>query len=161
LNMAVGGPEIPETDGEKTLRRSLYFRNTPNEKMPMLEVFDVADPNACYLRKESIVPAQSLAMMNSGLIQDTARMLASQLAGEDNFVAVAFETILSRHPTSAELQRCKNYLDDNAKQVKQDSESPFPDGGTAKTTPSKDPAMRAKENLLHVLFLHNDFVTIR
>jgi hypothetical protein len=161
LDTRFGGPEIPEIEGEKTLRRSLYFRNTPNEKMLMLEVFDVADPNACYRRKESVVPAQSLAMMNSGLIQDTARMLASRLADKDNFVAVAFETILSRQPTSAELQRCRKYLKNNMDQDQRQSESTFPDGGTAQTLPSKEPAMRAKENLLHVLFLHNDFVAIR
>jgi hypothetical protein len=28
-----GGPEIPESEGQSVLRRSLYFRNTPNEKM--------------------------------------------------------------------------------------------------------------------------------
>ncbi len=161
LNMEFGGPEIPETDGETTLRRSLYFRNTPNEKMLMLEVFDVADPNACYRRKESVVPAQSLAMMNSGLIQDTARMLASRLADQDNFVPVAFETVLGRQPTTAELQRCHKYLLESVEETQSIEDSSFPDGGSAKTTPSQDPAMRAKENLLHVLFLHNDFVTIR
>jgi len=161
LDMQFGGPEIPETEGETTLRRSLYFRNTPNEKMLVLEVFDVADPNACYRRKESVVPAQSLAMMNSGLIQDSARKLAQSLSNEDDFVTVAFETILGRQPTAAELQRCEQYLQYGTDQLKQESHSNFPDGGTAKTTPSTDPAVRAKENLLHVLFLHNDFVTVR
>jgi hypothetical protein len=161
LDMQFGGPEIPETDGEKTLRRSLYFRNTPNEKMLMLEVFDIADPNACYRRKESVVPAQSLAMMNSGLIQDTARILAARLADEDNFVPVALETILGRQPTVAELQRCDKYLRDFVAENQAAEEDSFPEGGSAKTTPSPDPSMRAKENLLHVLFLHNDFVTIR
>ena len=29
------------------------------------------------------------------------------------------------------------------------------------TTPADDPALRAREDLVHVLFNHNDFVTIR
>ncbi len=161
LDMTIGGPEIPETDGEKTLRRSLYFRNTPNEKMLMLEVFDMADPNACYRRKESIVPAQSLAMMNSGLIQDTARIVAKKLSEEQDFVSAAFETVLARSPTPSESIRCQEFLETHVQQFQQDMETAFPEGGTATLTPSKDPMQRAKENLTHVLFLHNDFVTIR
>ena len=34
-------------------------------------------------------------------------------------------------------------------------------GGAVKVTASKDPALRARENLVQVLFSHNDFVTIR
>ncbi|MCA9220348.1 MAG: DUF1553 domain-containing protein, partial [Planctomycetales bacterium] len=97
LDMQFGGPEVPETEGEKVLRRSMYFRNTPNEKMSMLEIFDVADPNSCYRRKESVVPHQSLAMMNSGLTTDHARMIAGQLAtNESDFISAAFQTILTR-----------------------------------------------------------------
>ena len=44
--------------------------------MALLEVFDMADPNGCYLRKASTVPHQSLALMNSGLALDAARELA-------------------------------------------------------------------------------------
>ena len=161
LDMTIGGSEIPETDGEKTLRRSLYFRNTPNEKMLMLEVFDVADPNACYRRKESIVPAQSLAMMNSGLIQDTARILARQLSGEHDFVSAAFETVLARNPTTSESKRCREFLQTHAERFLQDPGPVFQEGGTATLAPATDPVVRAKENLIHVLFLHNDFVTIR
>ena len=161
LDMTIGGPEIPETDGEKTLRRSLYFRNTPNEKMLMLEVFDMADPNACYRRKESIIPAQSLAMMNSGLVQDVARIVAKQLSEEQNFVAAVFETVLARRPTPSELIRCHEFLETHTWRFQQDTGTAFPQGGTATLTPSKDPLLHARENLTHVLFLHNDFVTIR
>jgi hypothetical protein len=161
LDTTFGGPEIPETDGDKHLRRSLYFRNTPNEKMLMLDTFDVADPNACYRRKASIVPAQSLAMMNSGLVQDSARMIAKALAQETDFVTAAFETVLARRPAAAETQRCQGFLVEHARQHQQEAGPSFPAGGSARLTPSKDPELRARENLIHVLFLHNDFVTIR
>ena len=161
LDMTPGGPEIPETAGEKTLRRSLYFRNTPNEKMAMLEVFDVADPNSCYRRKESVVPHQSLAMMNSGLTLDSARMIAEQLADESDFVTAAFETVLSRSPTVDEAVRCRTFLTEHKGVLQEAPTQPFAAGGSATQAPSTDPGMRAKENLVHVLFLHNDFVTIR
>ena len=127
----------------------------------MLEVFDVADPNACYRRKESVVPAQSLAMMNSGLIQDTARLVARRLAAEHDFVAAGVETVLAREPSAAEVQRCEKFLEDQSRQLQQNLEPLFPDGGSATLQPSVEPAMRAKENLIHVLLMHNDFVTIR
>ncbi|TWU10294.1 Planctomycete cytochrome C [Novipirellula galeiformis] len=161
LDQAMGGPELPETDGEKNLRRSLYFRNTPNEKMLMLEVFDVADPNACYRRKESIVPHQSLAMMNSGIVLDSARTLATELADEDDFVTAAFAAVLARSPTTEEAVRCQTFLRQHAELLQQTPRQPFPAGGSATQSAATDSVLRAKQNLVHVLLLHNDFVTIR
>lgn len=161
LDFTMGGPELLQTTGEKTLRRSLYFRNTPNEKMEMLSVFDMADPNACYRRKESVIPHQSLALMNSGLALDSARIVAQQLAEESEFVTAAFQTVLARMPTDSEIARCEKFLHEHAELLKKDSTEKFPKGGTAKRTVATDSVIRAKENLVHVLFLHNDFVTIR
>ncbi|HUG67770.1 MAG TPA: DUF1553 domain-containing protein, partial [Pirellulaceae bacterium] len=162
LNLQLGGPEIPESDGESVLRRSMYFRNTPNEKMSMLEVFDVADPNSCYLRKESVVPHQSLAMMNSGLTIDHARIIAEQLStAESDFITAAFETLLARLPTDDEIERCQQFLDAQIISFKDEASESFTSGGTAKRSPSSDPRLRARENFVHVLLLHNDFVTVR
>ena len=162
LDLQMGGPEIPETDGERVLRRSVYFRNTPNAKMPLLEVFDVADPNACYRRKESVVPHQSLAMMNSGLTLDHARIIAAQIAATGNdFVTTAFQTVLSRLPTDRELERCQEFLAEQTAGFAQQSAESFPAGGSAKRSPASDTEQRARENLVHVLLLHNDFITIR
>ena len=165
LDLTGGGPEIRETDGENVLRRSMYFRNTPNEKMDMLEVFDVADPNSCYRRKESVVPNQSLAMMNSGLTLDSARIIAEQLsdtvATGDAFVSVAFETVLARSPSKGELARCQKFLQEHGVLLANDDSEKFVGNGTAKRAPATATDARARENLIHVLLLHNDFVTVR
>ena len=164
LDLKMGGPEIPETDGEKILRRSLYFRNTPNEKMLMLEAFDVADPNGCYQRKESVVPQQALAMMNSGLTLDAARTLAENLSNAKqpaDFVTAAFETVLCRKPSTEEQIRCETFLTEHSILLETDATQVFSAGGSAKRKPATDPRARARENLIHVLFLHNDFVTVR
>ncbi len=162
LDMTIGGAEIPETQGETNFRRSLYFRNAPNEKMDMLEVFDAANPNACYRRKQSVVPNQSLAMMNSGLAQDSARLLVEKIGtvhSNAEFITAAFETVLGRPASRAESERCLKYLED---QIAHDQKQPvFPEGSSVRRKPSADPVTRARENLVHVLFLHNDFVTIR
>ncbi|HIE99955.1 MAG TPA: DUF1553 domain-containing protein, partial [Fuerstia sp.] len=122
---------------------------------------DVADPNSCYRRKESVVPHQSLAMMNSGLTLDSARTIAEQLADEADFVTAAFETVLSRSPTVEEAARCRMFLAEHTGLLQTAPTEQFAAGGSATRAPSADAGMRAKENLVHVLFLHNDFVTIR
>ncbi|MFM7165977.1 MAG: DUF1553 domain-containing protein [Planctomycetaceae bacterium] len=171
LDLQAGGPEIPEGDVQTVMRRSLYFRNTPNEKATLLETFDAPNPNECYRRQSSVVPQQALALMNSGLALDAARHLAQQLTTaaaqtdspdtDQTFIHQAFETILSRSPTEQEITACRQFLSELPQQL-QTADETFPAGPqTAQRQPSPDPAQRARENLLVVLFSHNDFVTIR
>ena len=171
LNLQRGGPEIPDDQGQTSLRRSLYFRTTPNEKMKFLEVFDLADPNACYRRRESVVPNQALALMNSALALDQSRLLAAQLSqqvGQQNdpatsqaFIQAAFEQILTQAPTPAEQAACQRFLQSNTDLVQTTQPAVFPAGGQSQRPPSTVPHQRARENLVHVLLSHNLFVTIR
>ena len=171
LDLARGGPEIPETEGLTSFRRSLYFRNTPNEKMKLLELFDMADPNQCYRRRESVVPQQALALMNSGLALDQSRLLAEKLTaacgppsdGEADaaFIVAAYETILSRTPRAAEQAACTKFLGEHAALVERGGSTPFAAGGQSQRAASTDPHQRARENLVQVLFSHNEFVTVR
>jgi hypothetical protein len=171
LLRTTGGPEIAESEGQTSLRRSLYFRLTPNEKMPFLETFDAADPNGCYRRKESVVPHQALALMNSSVALDGARTLAAtlsqQLGGTDDepgrraFVVAAFEQVLARAPGEPEITACLAFLEQNARLVQESGLPVFPAAAAAQRPPASDPAQHARENLIHVLYNHNDFVTIR
>ena len=43
----------------------------------------------------------------------------------------------------------------------QQGQQQFPGGGTSKRPTAADPRQRARENLVHVLYSHNDFVTVR
>ena len=153
-------------------RRSLYFRSTPNEKSGFLETFDAANPNECYRRQESVVPQQALALMNSSLTLDLARQRAeewSSAAGQGDsrevrtaFVTAAFENLLTRQPTTTELESCLTFLDRTMATIARSDLKMFPAGGQASSRPAaKEPWLRARENLVHVLFSHNDFVTIR
>ena len=150
LDLKRGGPDIAPDQGEKVLRRSLYFRNTPNTKMAFLETFDVADPNACYRRKESVVPQQALALMNSSLtavraplVSESIQATGSSTASDSEFIDAAFETVLNRQPTKPEAVRSLEFLT----------------GQTAPTDSADQKAVRSQ--FVHVLLLHNDFVTIR
>jgi hypothetical protein len=166
LDLTRGGPDLDQTQGLEIPRRSLYFRHAAEKQMGFLTLFDGASVTECYERTESVVPQQALAMANSVLVLEKSRLLAASLAreapGAEDFVATAFERILSRLPTAAERQECLAFLgaqkDLLAGAV---GLRPFAGGVAVKVAPSADPAQRAREDLVQVLFNHNDFVMIR
>lgn len=173
LDLTTSGPDIDEKQGQTSHRRSLYFRTTPDNQMQMLSLFDQASPDECYRRRESVIPQQALALMNGPLAIDLSRILAGKLsqqsAQSDNktsdrhFIQTAFETILSRQPTDEEISACSNYLSNSVSMLKDRSKLRAFPSAPQKTTvnPSSVPAQRARESLVHVLFNHNEFVTIR
>ena len=179
LDPAFGGPDIPEAQGQSSPRRSLYFRTTPDNKMLMLELFDLANPNECYDRQQSVVPGQALVMTNSPLALDRSRRLARRLANDlsrhhgpitdsnhqslvTSFTTSAFEIVLGRRPSPEELTTCIGFVEHNTRLlIDSKSLTPFPKGTGSVIAASTDPLTRALENLVHVLLSHNDFVTIR
>jgi mono/diheme cytochrome c family protein len=169
LDTTVGGPDLEESQAEHNYRRSIYFRHTPDSQAMFLKLFDAPDPTDCYKRDESIVPQQALALANSKLSYTQARLLArkisgesQQKAGDSQFIRDAFEITLGRPPTEKELAESTSFL----RQQKTLFVSPkgltlLPAGTASAVPPSQEPSLRARENLVHVLFNHNDFVTIR
>jgi hypothetical protein len=174
LDLSVGGPEIDQSQGEISKRRSIYFRHAHEKQMPFLKLFDPPSVTECYRRDESVVPQQALALANSKLALEQSRVLAGKLVTQlaersgdarglnEHFVDAAFEQTLTRLPTPAERSECLKFLDQqadrlaNAKQL-----TSFAESGQAKIQPAADPAQRARENLVHVLLNHHEFVTIR
>jgi hypothetical protein len=145
LDTAMGGPDIDHTLGLKSKRRSIYLRQAAEKEVEFLKIFDGPSVTECYVRRPTVVPQQALAMANSELTANEARSLAKKLAaesGEDSekFVPYAFECILVRHPKPDELKLCREFFD---------------------TSMKTSSIARARENLVTVLFNHNDFVTIR
>jgi hypothetical protein len=164
LDRTVGGPEIPHEQGLTARRRSLYFAYHGESRMQFLDLFDAANPCDAYRRTSSVLPQQALAMSNSDLALRSARVLAKKLAAAhpENaaFVRAAFEQVLVRPATPAEVAASESFL---ARQVEAFAADPAGVKATAAGAggPSADPALRAKENLVHALFNHTDFVTIR
>jgi hypothetical protein len=172
LDLTRGGPELDQAAGLTVPRRSLYFRSSKEKKMQFLSLFDSANPVECYRRSESIAPQQALAMANSTLTLAQSRLLAKKLSDSlgnvsaderpKRFVADAFVRILCRPPTEAELTTCLEFLESQAAKLADTrSLTAFSSGPAATVPPSSDPAQRSRENLVHVLLNHNDFVTIR
>ena len=131
-------------------------------------MFDCAAVTECYQRKESIVPQQALALVNSDLTLVQARIIARRLqetTAADNaaFINAAFERVLSRPPTSEESQASLAFLNQQREKLLATGERLTQTGGlfADSSKPAADPILRVRENLVHVLLNHNDFVTIR
>jgi hypothetical protein len=171
LDLSRGGPDIPCALASTTPRRSIYFQHAYEKQNKFLELFDSASVNECYRRSESIVPQQALALANSDVTLNESRLLAGKLSEvaikrskkepDAAFVGVAYEQILSRAPSQAELTECRMFLAAETEMLRHSAVlTPLSGGSKATIAPSTDPVQRARENLVLVLYNHNDFVTI-
>jgi len=156
LESQQGGPPIAPSAQEESRRRSLYFYHSNNDRNLFLTTFDEALVKECYRREQSIVPQQSLALLNSRVVADAAPRIARQLvagtpsATDESFVRQAFRSLLGYDPSPAELGECLTSLESWRQ-------------GTSSTSnpPSSSPADRARVNLVWALLNHGDFVTLR
>ena len=172
LDAKLHGPAIEQTREQTTRRRSLYISHHGEGRAPFLQLFDAADPVDCYRRSHSVTPQQALAMSNSQLSRTQSRLIARELSGEiashgqppgdQAFVRAAFEQILGRVPTDEEQQTCREFMKEQSELYRQ-SEVPRvePKVAAGFVPPAAGATDRARENLVHVLLSHNDFVTIR
>ncbi len=171
LDLTRGGPDFAFTLASTTPRRSIYFQHAYEKQNKFLELFDAASVNECYRRSESIVPQQALALANSDVSFNESRLLArklSEMSAKENdkdtdktFVRLAYEQILTRDPTGAEMTECRMFLKSQAKLLHNPTRLTAIAGGPkASVAASNDPVQRARENLTLVLYNHNDFVTI-
>lgn len=172
LDKSMYGPDLDPATGLNLARRSVYFRTSKEKKMTFLAAFDSPNPVECYQRAESISPQQSLAMSNSPLTLAQSRILATQLTeqlrpespeiADALFVEQAFQHVLLRKPHDAEKSECVSFLQQQSEKLASGTAlTAFTGGVENPSKPSADPRLRARENLVHVLFNHHDFITIR
>ena len=160
LDASRGGPEIDHMQGAAIPRRSIYFRHAAEKQMTLLKVFDCASVSECYERRASIVPQQALALMNSDFSLKQAEALAQRWAADKlddaEFVLAAFETLLTRAPTQSEMHDCLDYLRSSENGATESAATE-----SAATGPLNAAAAAARQDLIHVLFNHNDFAMLR
>jgi hypothetical protein len=157
LDPTMGGPDIDHKLGLSSKRRSLYLRIAAEKEVEFLRIFDGPSVTECYERHPSVMPQQALALSNSELTWREARQLSATLDAEgawdnEGFAKEAFTRILAREPKGSELELCRTFLERRSM-----TRAPTPgetkDSGQAERNP--------REDLVLVLFNHNDFVTIR
>src|SRR5262249_40133517 len=114
LDPTMGGPDIDQTLGLTSRRRSISLRHAAEKQMEFLLLFDVASVNECYRRVESVIPQQALALANSTLSQAQARLLGRKLAKQADdpraFIRLGFEEVLGSLPETQEQNECERYL---------------------------------------------------
>jgi hypothetical protein len=140
LDLTRGGPDIDHKLGLTSKRRSLYLRSAAEKEVEFLKIFDGPSVTECYQRRPSVVPQQALALVNSELVLQQARLLAAALtqanAKDDRqFVDAAFRRVLARPAGPEEIRLGREFL-------------------------AHDP-QHARERFALVLLNHNDFVTVR
>lgn len=162
LEPSMGGPEIPQERGLVSHKRSLYFAHHGETRMEFLDLFDAANPCDAYRRTTSILPQQALALGNSELTLAQSRFLARQLnaskLSNEQFVQAAFEQVLNRVPRGAETAASLAFLQQQTRLFGEQKAEP---GSTTSGEAASDPVLHARENLVHALFNHTDFVTVR
>ena len=166
LDPEMGGPDLDPDVAMTSGRRSLYLRHAQEKRAVFLRVFDSPSTVECYRRIETVVPQQALALANSPLGLASARRLASSLSepliDDRAFVSLAFEVVLNRPPGDEERSACETFLNESKTRFAPGGTlTPFDAGPDASVPPSPAPALRARQGLVHVLFNHSDFVTIR
>ena len=139
--------------------------HTQRVGLPAHEDFG-ASTHECYRRNETVVPQQSLAMINSSLLIEQSRRMTALLnrsvKGDGEFIDRLFLRILSRKPTEAERKTCVAFLAKQTERLKNAKNlSTFAGGSSVKTAPSTNPHTRSRENLALVMLNHNEFITIR
>ncbi|MBW3595650.1 MAG: DUF1553 domain-containing protein [Planctomycetes bacterium] len=158
MDLTMGGQELENSEALATHRRSLYYSCHPelDGKSQFGALFDAPEASGCYRRTRTVVPQQALALTNSELVHEVSDAIAADVwktsvkaenPRVQDFVSAAYERILCRPPSAAEMQLCREFLDRQAELIAQSN--------------AADAAARARESLVRALLNHNDFIAIR
>jgi hypothetical protein len=137
-------------EGER--RRSIYLNLNREKVMPMLLAFDFPNPNLPFGRRHvSVVPSQSLVLMNSEYVHTVAQMWGQRLAAdkrsESERAEAMFWSALGRSPSKEELSSALDFLANQASEYAKLSEAP--------------PPSQVWSDLAHCLFNTNGFLFVR
>jgi cytochrome c553 len=133
LDLTMGGKSIPIGSSDFATRRAVYTYIDRRNPAEILTQFDFPNPSVPTGRRyETIVPQQSLFMMNSPLVIETARKLThrpdfTQLSSDEERVASLYLAIFQRPPSGEETKACLSYVEKNP-------------GGTSMDAPAAKPA---------------------
>ena len=90
--------------GRHQYRRGLYTHWQRTFTHPMMKNFDAPSREECAVdRMQSNTPLQALNLLNDPSFTEAARALAELVVGSENAIAVAFERVLARPPSTEEV----------------------------------------------------------
>src|SRR5215471_3522604 len=148
-------------------RRSVYIFLKRNAVYPMLEAFDAPNPQeSCSRRFRSVIPSQSLILMNDPLVLEWARALAGRVLNDgglslDQQVDRAYRLALLRQPNADERSAVLDFLQTQATlhagRLARNERLPLP----AELPPGMDPARAAAfVDFCQTLLNSNEFLYV-
>jgi hypothetical protein len=155
------------TDAADGNRRSVYVFLKRNAVYPMLEAFDAPNPQeSCSRRFRSVIPSQSLILMNDPLVMEWSRALAGRVLNDsglssDQQVERAYRLALSRLPNTDERATILDFLRQqttlHAERLARNEKPPIP----AELPAGVDPARAAAfVDFCHTLLNSNEFLYV-
>jgi hypothetical protein len=161
------GGWTPEKDSSEANRRSIYVFEKRTMTYPMFEAFDAPNPQeSCARRFRTVIPSQSLQLMNDQLILEWSQKLATRVLNDGGLLPAqqverAFRIVLSRPPKPLEEKEMLNFLDEQktllAARLARNEKVRLPE----KIPNSMDPAhVAAFVDLCHALLNSNEFLYV-
>jgi len=115
-------------------KRSVYLLSRRAYNLSLLMTFDqpIFAVN-CPKRDVSVIPLQSLTMLNDTFVADEAEHFAQRVSAGASDVAIerAFAIAFARMPNETELKRCHKYLDRQRESFRSAGDSDREAGGKA------------------------------
>jgi hypothetical protein len=116
----------PFKDIYPSKHRSVYLMTCRNQRHPYLAIFDGPDPNlSTGLRTRSMLPQQTLYLMNNSFVHDQAKGFADSLlhgsSSTEERINDAHRRAWGRRATPMELDRDKAYLDTYRQQLQREA----------------------------------------
>jgi hypothetical protein len=104
------------TDPAQSNRRSVYIFAKRNMVYPMLDAFDAPNPQeTCGRRFRTVIPSQSLILMNDALVSEWSSALASRVLNDaglssEQQIERAYRLVLSRPPNTTERAAVQEFM---------------------------------------------------
>ncbi|MDQ6698897.1 MAG: PSD1 and planctomycete cytochrome C domain-containing protein [Acidobacteriota bacterium] len=184
LNPKMGGPGVhpplppgtvpmryggwtPEKDVNEANRRSVYVFEKRTMTYPMFEAFDAPNPqDSCPRRFRTVIPSQSLQLMNDGLVLKWSQALASRVLNDGGLqptqqIGRAFHIVLSREPQPREEKEILTFLDEQstliAGRLANHEKVPLPENLPSGMEPAR---VGAFVDFCHALLNSNEFLYV-
>lgn len=154
-------------DPQDHVRRSLYIFTRRSLPYPLLETFDMANPQQIHSKRDvTTTPLQALTLYNSDLVFQWSQALAGRVieeAGDNERAQIErlYLVLFGRKPSEAETKALNAFLDQHQKTIAAKAENGKLSLAVPVTTKARfvDP-LRASAfvDLVHTVVNSNDFV---
>ena len=143
---------VVKKEGPEHWRRSVYVYVKRQLRLPLLELFDApSGSHTCAKRPKSLVPTQSLILMNDSFVVEQAQIFAERAWQREETlearVRLAMRSALGRVPTSIRVAEAVEFVHTGARGLARDEGMPIESGERA-----------VFADFCHVLFNLNEFV---